>query len=88
MRTVSIYEARNNLSDYVKMAEEGKPIILKRYNKPVAVIISYEDFTVEDTQEKSWLMQWREKHASELNDKGIPIPSKKRLNYNKEIFED
>ncbi|MBQ8013809.1 MAG: type II toxin-antitoxin system prevent-host-death family antitoxin, partial [Treponema sp.] len=41
MCRTSIYEARNNFSALVKLAEEGEVVELTRYDKPVAVIISY-----------------------------------------------
>ena len=44
MCRTSIYEARNNLSNFVKIAERGEPVELTRYDKPVAVIISYEEY--------------------------------------------
>lgn len=88
MCTASIYEARNKLSDYVKMAENGEPVELTRYNKPVAVIISYEEYEAEKPKEKSWLMKWREKYAGELDNEGIPLPPKVYLDPNRKIFED
>ena len=44
MCRTSIYAARNNLSNFVKIAERGEPVELTRYDKPVAVIISYEEY--------------------------------------------
>ena len=44
MCRTSIYEARNNFSALVKCAEEGEVVELTRYDKPVAVIISYEEY--------------------------------------------
>lgn len=87
MCTASIYEARNRLSDYVKMAEEGEPVELTRYNKPVAVIISYEEYE-KKPKEVSWLKKWREKYADVLDDEGIPLPPKRYLDPNRKIFED
>lgn len=87
MCTTSIYEARNKLSDYVKMAEEGEPVELTRYNKPVAVIISYEEYE-KKPKEVSWLKKWREKYADVLDDEGIPLPPKRYLDPNRKIFED
>lgn len=40
----SIYDARNNLSALVKTAESGEAVELTRYDKPVAVIISWADY--------------------------------------------
>ena len=87
MCTASIYEARNKLSDYVKMAEEGEPVELTRYNKPVAVIISYEEYE-KKPKEVSWLKKWREKYADVLDDEGIPLPPKRYLDPNRKIFEE
>ncbi|MCQ2586449.1 MAG: type II toxin-antitoxin system Phd/YefM family antitoxin [Treponema sp.] len=88
MCTASIYEARNNLSDYVKMAERGEPVELTRYNKPVAVIISYEEYEETKPMEVTWLKKWREKYADVLDDEGIPLPPKVYLDPNRKIFED
>ena len=44
MCVTSIYEARNNFSSLVKLAEEGEVVELTRYDKPVAVIMSYDDY--------------------------------------------
>ena len=44
MCRTSIYEARNNFSALVKCAEEGEVVELTRYDKPVAVIMSYEEY--------------------------------------------
>ena len=44
MCRTSIYEARNNLSNFVKTAERDEPVELTRYDKPAAVIISYEEY--------------------------------------------
>ena len=69
MCRTSIYDARNNFSALVKQAEEGEVIELTRYDKPVAVIINYDDW--EEIKQKSipdWLGKWREKYASVLDD--------------------
>ena len=44
MCRASIYDARNNFSSLVKIAEGGEPVELTRHDKPVAVIISYEEY--------------------------------------------
>ncbi|MCQ2572843.1 MAG: type II toxin-antitoxin system Phd/YefM family antitoxin [Treponema sp.] len=91
MCTASIFEARNNLSEYVKMAEKGEPVELTRYNKPVAVIISYEEYE-ETKPEKSSLLETlqkiKEEYADVLDDEGIPLPPKVYLDPNRKIFED
>lgn len=89
MCRTSIYEARNNLSNFVKIAEGGEPVELTRYDKPVAVIISYEEFERKTPANSvSWLSKWREKHADVLNDEGIPVREKEYFNPNKVIFEE
>ena len=44
MCRTSIYNARNNFSALVKSAEEGEVVELTKYDKPVAVIISYSEY--------------------------------------------
>jgi len=41
----SIAQARDQLSQIVHTAEQGVPIHLTRYGKPVAVILSQQEFT-------------------------------------------
>lgn len=88
MCTASIYEARNKLSDYVKIAESGEPVQLTRYNKPVAVIISFDEFDGNNENKESWLLKWRKENAQFLDNEGIPLPPKVYLDPNRKIFED
>lgn len=55
MCRTSIYDARNNFSNLVKLAESGEPVELTRYDKPVAIIISYEEHEKKITKENSGL---------------------------------
>ena len=75
MCITSIYEARNNFSSLVKLAEEGEVVELTRYDKPVAVIISYEDFENITTKEENWLMKWRKENEGQLDDIGFDFTS-------------
>ncbi len=85
MCRTSIYEARNNFSALVKMAEEGEVVELTRYDKPVAVIVSYDDFEKASSSEKDWLTEWREKHKDELDDTGFDVtPSRECPDYSKD----
>jgi prevent-host-death family protein len=43
-KTYSIAEARNDLSGVVREAEAGRPVTLSRRGKPVAVVVSAEDY--------------------------------------------
>lgn len=89
MCRTSIYKARNNLSNFVKIAEGGEPVELTRYDKPVAVIISYEEYEKKFSSEgPSWLSKWREKYADVLSDEGIPLPPKVYPDPNRVIFEE
>ncbi len=89
MCTTSIYEARNNFSNLVALAESGEPVELTRYNKPVAVIISYDEYEQRKAAKgPSWLSQWREKYADVLDDEGIPLRPKIYPDPNRKIFED
>ena len=92
MCTRTIYDARNNFSALVKLAEGGEPVELTRHDKPVAVIISYEDFKMIKPK-KSFvqkMMELREKYADVLADpewKGLEIPKDEPLEeeYDKKI---
>lgn len=89
MCTTSIYEARNNFSNLVALAEKGEPVELTRYNKPVAVIISYDEYEQRITAKgPSWLSKWRKEYAEVLDDEGIPLPPKAYPDLTKNIFEE
>lgn len=89
MCKTSIYDARNNFSNLVKLAETGEPVELTRYDKPVAVIISYEEYKKINKQNKeSWLSKWRREHAEYLTSEGIPLPEKVYADPNRIIFEE
>ena len=51
MCRATIYDARNNFSSLVKIAEGGEPVELTRHDKPVAVIICYEEFQAQKPKE-------------------------------------
>jgi antitoxin Phd len=84
MCKTSIYDARNNFSSLVKMAEEGEVVQLTRYDKPVAVIISWAEYG-ESEDKNDWLMSWRKKHKGELDDLGFDVsPSRECPDYSKD----
>lgn len=90
MCRTSIYEARNNFSNLVKLAESGEPVELTRYDKPVAVIISYEEY--EKREEKPSLIEklelLKKKYADVLDNEGIPLPKKVYPDQSRVIFEE
>jgi antitoxin Phd len=73
MCTTSIYEARNNFSALVKSVEEGEVVALTRYDKPVAVLLNYEEYASKSAKATDWLSEWRVSHADELDDIGLEI---------------
>ena len=85
MCKTSIYEARNNFSALVKSAEEGEVIALTRYDKPVAVIISYAEYESKSSKEVDWLSKWRKENADVLDDSGLDFaPSRECPDYSKD----
>ena len=89
MCRTSIYAARNNLSNFVKIAERGEPVELTRYDKPVAVIISYEEY--EKMEKPSFLeklAELKKEYADVLNDEGSPLRPKVYQDPNRVIFEE
>lgn len=89
MYRTSIYEARNNFSNLVKQAENGEVVELTRYDKPVAVIISYEEYKTQDEKPSllDRLSKWREIYADVIDDEGIPPAPKFYPDFSKNIFE-
>lgn len=77
MCRATIYDARNKFSSLVKIAEGGEPVELTRHDKPVAVIISWEEYEKRKPK-KSFLEKLAElksQYADVLEDfDGIPIP--------------
>ena len=71
MCRTSIYEARNNFSALVKCAEEGEVVELTRYDKPVAVMMSYSEYEERKAGKVDWLTKWRKEHEGELDDLGF-----------------
>lgn len=72
----TIYNARNKFSSLVKLAESGEPVELTRHDKPVAVIISYDEYEKRKPKESffEWLEKFRAENADVLDDEGLPIP--------------
>ena len=94
MCRATIYDARNNFSALVKKAEQGEPVELTRHDKPVAVIISYDEYEKRG-KKKSFFERWEEtrrKHADVFADpafEGLVIPKDEPLDddYDKRIAE-
>lgn len=87
MRNISINKARNNLSDLVKSAEEGEVVAITRYEKPVAVIISYAEYESKSSKEIDWLSKLRKEYADVLDDSGFDFtPSRECPDYSKDLW--
>ena len=88
MCRTSIYEARNNFSALVKTAEEGEIVELTRYDKPVAVIISYSEYEQLENKKPDLLdkLQALKKEFSDVvDDVGFDItPSRECPDYSKD----
>ena len=88
MCVASIYEARNNLSSLVKLVEEGEVVELTRYDKPVAVIMSYEDYEEKRKNLPSLLDKLsvlKKQYADVVDDEGFNItPSRECPDYSKD----
>ena len=88
----TIYDARNNFSALVKIAEGGEPVELTRHDKPVAVIISWEDYKSNSKNNNFMekLNALKEKYADVLADptfNGLEIPEREKIDeeYEKKI---
>ena len=88
MCRTSIYEARNNFSALVKSAEEGEVIALTRYDKPVAVIISYGEYENKQETKPSLLDKLdalKKQFSDVVDDLGFDItPSRECPDYSKD----
>ncbi len=88
MCTTSIYEARNNFSALVKAAEEGEVVALTRYDKPVAVIISYGEYEKINDKQPSLLDRLdalKKEYADVIDDVGFEVsPSRECPDYSKD----
>ena len=90
MCRATIYEARNKFSSLVKLAESGEPVELTRHDKPVAVIINWQEYE-QKCKKKSFfdfLEEFHRENADILEGfDGIPIPEDKPMDeeYMKEI---
>lgn len=81
MCRATIYDARNNFSSYVKIAEGGEPVELTRHDKPVAVIISWKDYEMQKPKESffDWLARFKKENADIFEDptfEGLPLPKR------------
>ena len=65
MARTSIYEARNSLSALIKQAESGNPVELTRHDKPVAVLLGYEEY-LKNYQDHQWFQNLRKNFLEEV----------------------
>lgn len=70
-RTCSIAQARNDLSGIVRDAEAGRPVTLSRRGRPVAVLVSAQQYERMAGQRPSLaeaIQRFRAEHAAALDD--------------------
>lgn len=85
MCRATIYDARNKFSSLVRLAESGEPVELTRHDKPVAVIISWEEYEKRRPREDffKWLERFKKENADLYEDgefdEGLPLPPKDYL---------
>ncbi|HZV53316.1 MAG TPA: type II toxin-antitoxin system Phd/YefM family antitoxin [Rhodocyclaceae bacterium] len=71
-KTYSIAEARNDLSNVVREAEAGRPVTLSRRGRPVAVVVSANDYSRMAPHRQTVaeaIDRFRSEYAGELDDK-------------------
>lgn len=51
----NVKEAKNNLSNIIRLAEKGQPQIIRRHDKDVAVVVSIEDWKKAGGKQESLL---------------------------------
>lgn len=67
---MTIADARNHLPQVIHQVERGEPVELTRRGKPVAVILSLDDFERSTYRKKGFLQaleEWREKYDIDRN---------------------
>lgn len=47
MTSVNVFDFRNDLAAYLDFAQSGSSLILKRFNKPIAMLVPYDEKTVD-----------------------------------------
>lgn len=69
MKTSTIAEAKNNLSQLIKQLQSDEPIHLTRHGKPVAVMLSeanYQKLTQKNNGLYHAIQQWRSQLDSDI----------------------
>ena len=51
----NVKEAKNNLSNLIRLAEKGQPQVIRRHEKDVAVVVSIEDWKKAGGKQESLL---------------------------------
>ena len=51
----TVKDAKNNLSNLIRLAEKGKPQIIKRHDKDVAVVVSISDWNRKSGKQETLL---------------------------------
>lgn len=63
MSSVSVYDAKNNLSSLIKQVQnQGDVVEITKYDKPVAVLLSKEEFEKKQKAEDSFFQKLKNWH--------------------------
>lgn len=75
MTAVPIFDVKNRLPYFIHLAESGETVQITRHGKPVARIISEEEFSRNQKSDEQVfmdkLMSWREKNKDWLHDEDV-----------------
>ena len=72
MRTVSITEAKQNVSRLVKDVEAGETVVITRRGKPVAELEPYKASKLDDPERRAAFARWS-KYLRERKDDGYRV---------------
>jgi len=62
----TVKEAKNNLSELIRLAEKGQPQVIRRHDTEVAVVVSISDWRKTNGEKKSLVDFLRESPLDEI----------------------
>jgi len=85
--TVNARKARNNFSDILKTAQEKGSIIITKFNRPVVVVTSYQEFNPQKTMDKT---EWEKGFLvmDKLRQKTPSLSEKKAIKIVEEVLHE
>ncbi|MCF7998405.1 MAG: type II toxin-antitoxin system Phd/YefM family antitoxin [Methylovulum sp.] len=91
MKTSTIAEAKNNLSQLIYQLDTGEAIHLTRHGKPVAVMLSeanYQKLTQKNTSLYQAIQHWRSQLESDIALTGTELKSLRAASQEREFSWD